>query len=209
MTTLDLVGVLSLGMAIGILLTGWVACRRHEEWMASPWEIPRTPYIAALRERCMEAAYDHEGIRLDRAASREHVAPAEVLRLGLIRDGVLLFQEGHLVHPDGSHLDFNAAARMTIETIHSTFAALHEAADLLTDYADTFTSAELLSHPSETMRSIAGQYAKYPLQQEIVRVARLLGADANSDGGAELLQRHLRRLDRVGTRWPTAVSANS
>jgi len=212
LTTAYLVGALALGVIMSILLAGWVAFRRYEASLASPWENPRTPYVATLKQYCIRAAYDHEEVRFGAGDPRAHVAPVHVLRLGLIRDGVVLFQDGEVVHPDGSRLEFNAAVLTTIETVQSAYAALHEAAELLTAYADTFSPAELLSHPSETMRSIAGQYAKYPLQHTIIRVAQLLGADANSDevgaGGTELWRRNLQRLNRPRTDWPTASAAH-
>ncbi|MEK8034201.1 hypothetical protein AACH06_25525 [Ideonella sp. DXS29W] len=194
MMTLLFVGT---AFALGVLVgAGFVVWRRERMAHASPWETPRTQYVAALHRHGARAAYEQADQAKELAKVREqsdNLSPVGALERHPVADGLALFEDGLLVLPDGSRVVYRDALRITIDSLRAGYEALHEASELLTEYAETLTLDRLRSHRSHSMRAITGLGAMYPLQPTIVQVAHALGADPDDAtvgvGGAALWAR--------------------
>lgn len=85
--------------------------------------------------------------------------------------------------PGGRKVDLRRG-RDIEEALASAYVAMGEAAAILTRYATTQHTVSELEHSEYAiLRSITGKDAKYPMETEIGRTARLLGADPRRADG--------------------------
>lgn len=186
MTLLFVADAFALGVLVGAAFFIW---RRERIAQACPWETPGTPYVAALRLHGARAAYD-QADQAKQLPQADNLSPVGALERHQVTNGIALFEDGQLVLPDGSRVAYCKALRITIDSLRAGYAALHEASELLTEYAETLSLDQLRSHRIHSMRAINGLGAMYPLQHAIVQVAHALGADPDDAtvgaGGAAL-----------------------
>ncbi|WP_199098705.1 hypothetical protein [Dyella sp. ASV21] len=98
------------------------------------------------------------------------------------------------------------------EALAGSYVAMGEAAAIVTRYATTHYTVHDLEHAESAMlRSITGRESRYPMETEIGRVARLLGADPKRADGVVAGDRLWHQIqawqypDRVVTHEPAPI----
>ncbi|WP_274644010.1 hypothetical protein [Pseudomonas serbica] len=114
-------------------------------------------------------------------------------------DGVVLFENGRMIFPDGQTLDIHSLTKKIHHQLVNAYVGLDEAASIITDYADDLGNEALAASTNKTLYSISGQTAKYPLDGVIGPLALLLGVDPDKNdlaahGGDALWSRNKARL---------------
>jgi len=159
--TFLLTTVFALGVVLGIVL----AYRRVQKTIdASPWETPRTHFIAGLRREGQRAAFDVDGQLTGASAPVGALAPVAVLDSFTIWSGVALFESGARVLPDGTHVGYFDAVRFTTDALRSACVSLHDAAELLRQTSDALPYEQFREYRRRNMDAV-------------IRVDRALGFD--------------------------------
>jgi len=159
--TLLLSAAFALGIALGMAI---VLSRVQKAINASPWETPRTPFIAALRREGERAAYEGHGQSWTSPVRARSMPPVTLLESFTMWSGVALFEHGDRVMPDGTRAGYAEAARRAIEGLRAACVALHDAADLLRQFGQTL--------PFDQHRELRNRN-----MDAVIRVERALGFD--------------------------------
>ncbi|TDN59016.1 hypothetical protein [Paraburkholderia sp. BL10I2N1] len=185
------------GVIVCIIPAAAVVRRRIAVNDADPWLNPPTREAHRLLEATRRQLYR----LIESSRARAHMAPrrgVEMLSAVCPRDGVIVFDNGVATLTDGTKLDVNGLTSAVIAAIGEAYVAMDAASSVLTDYAATLSPQDLENHPQAFMRAIAGLTDKYPMQSQIVALARLLDIDPESNalgiGGAELWRHNQARL---------------